>query len=149
MPPHGRFPVTIDAPLDTVWPWVATLEQHVKWSPKPYTIEWIAGEPNMVGSRFRSVGPIPGDQHRQNEGEITERVEHERFALRADDDDGPFMNTFELRPVDGGTEVIFELAFPKMRGIRALLAPIVFATVGSVDNRKRMQLLKQAVEGSS
>jgi uncharacterized protein YndB with AHSA1/START domain len=149
MPPHGSFPVTVNAPVEIVWPWVATLEKHVEWSPKPYTIEWISGEPNMVGSRYRSGGSIPGDKHHHNEGEVTDRIDHERFALRADDRDGPFMNTFTLRSTDDSTEVTFEMAFPRMRGIRYVLAPIVFRTVGSADIRRRMQLLKQRVEGSS
>ena len=34
-----------------------------------------------------------------NEGEITERVEPTRFALKANDDGGWFINEFDLKPV--------------------------------------------------
>ena len=57
----GEFETTIEAPADRVWPWVADLGRHARWSPKPYSVEWTGGEPNAVGSRFRSVGAIPGD----------------------------------------------------------------------------------------
>jgi uncharacterized protein YndB with AHSA1/START domain len=149
MTTQGEFKVTVNAPVETVWPWVATLEKHVAWSPKPYRVEWVSGEPNQVGSRYRSEGSIPTKKHNVNEGEITERVEQQRFALRADDEQGPFRNTYTLRPVDGGTEVAFEIVFPKMGFPKDALASVVFATAGSADIRKRMQLLKQKVEGSS
>jgi len=52
----GEFTVRIDAQPFAVWPWVADLSKHVDWSPKPYRIEWLEGEPNAVGSRFHSAG---------------------------------------------------------------------------------------------
>jgi hypothetical protein len=69
-----------------------------------------------------------------------------RLRLRAEDPQGAFDNTFELRPVDGGTEVRFTLVFPKMSGISALMVPVLFPLVGMADLRKRMALLKQRVE---
>jgi uncharacterized protein YndB with AHSA1/START domain len=145
---QGEFEVTVNAPVERVWPWVATLEKHADWSPKTYRVEWVSGEPNRVGSRYRSVGWIPGKKDNVNEGEITERVEGERFALRADDKQGAFRNTYTLRPVDG-TQVTFAIVFPKMAFPVNAIAGLAFATVGSADIRKRMQLLKQRVEGSS
>ena len=145
---QGEFPVTIAAPPSMVWPWIAELEKHAEWSTKTYRIEWISGEPNAVGSRYRSVGWIPGDKNHVNEGTITESVTNERFALEADDKEGTFHNTYVLRDVDGSTEVTFRLVFPEMKGILAVMAPIAFATLGKPDTRKRMQLLKQKVEAS-
>ena len=142
----GTFTTTIQAPPATVWGLVADLGTHPSWSPKPYTIEWISGEPNQVGSRYRSVGWIPGDKHHTNEGEITERVEPTRFALKADDG-GWFINEFDLKPVgEDATEVSFTLTFPKMKGFNAILAPIAFPLVGKSDIRKRLATLKEAAE---
>jgi uncharacterized protein YndB with AHSA1/START domain len=143
---EGTFPITIQAPPDVVWPWISQLEKHVEWSNKPYSVEWISGEPNAVGSRYRSVGWIPGDKDHVNEGTITESVPNERFALEADDKDGMFSNTYVLRDLGGSTEVTFHIVFPKMKGITALLAPPVFATIGKSDTRKRMQRLREKVE---
>ena len=77
----GTFTTRIQAPVPTVWALVSDLGTHASWSPKPYTVEWLSGEPNQVGSRFRSVGWVPGDKHHVNEGEITERLEPTRFAV--------------------------------------------------------------------
>ena len=133
----GTFTTRIEAPQSTVWELVADLGTHPSWSPHAYTVEWISGEPNQVGSKFRSVGWIPGDKHHENEGEITERVEPSRFALRSDDD-GWFVNEFDLKAAgDGATDVTFTLTFPKMKGMKAVAAPIVFPLSGKPDIRKR------------
>jgi uncharacterized protein YndB with AHSA1/START domain len=149
MTTQGLFPVTIQAPPSVVWPWIGQLEKHVEWSTKSYSVEWISGEPNAVGSRYRSVGWVPGDKQHVNEGVITEVVPNERFVLRADDVEGPFENTYTLRPVGDGTEVTYHLVFPQMKGVKGPAAALLFATIGKSDIRKRMQLLKAKVEGST
>ena len=146
---QGEFSVTIAAPPETVWPWISQLEKHVEWSAKPYSVEWLSGEPNAVGSRYRSVGWVPGDKDHVNEGVITEVVPNERFALRADDKEGAFENTYVLKPSGAGTEVTFSLVFPKMKGVMAALTPVVFATMGQPDTRKRMEKLKATVEATT
>ncbi|HET9725225.1 MAG TPA: SRPBCC family protein [Actinomycetota bacterium] len=146
---QGEFSVTIAAPPETVWPWISQLEKHVEWSSKPYSVEWLSGEPNAVGSRYRSVGWVPGDKDHVNEGVITEVVPNQRFALRADDKEGPFENTYVLKPSGGGTEVTFSLVFPKMKGVMAALVPVVFATMGKPDTRRRMEKLKATVEAAT
>jgi hypothetical protein len=79
--------------------------------------------------------------------EITERVERTRFAFRANDPQGVFLNEWDLRPVgEGATEVTLTLTFPKLHGVPAVMAPILFPLVGKPDLRKRMALLKQVVE---
>ena len=142
----GTFTTRIHAPVPSVWALVSDLGTHASWSPKPYTVEWLSGEPNQVGSRFRSVGWVPGDKHHVTEGEITERVEPTRFALKADDG-GWFIDEFDLIPVgDGSTEVRFTLTFPKLKGFAAFAAPVVFPLVGRSDIHKRLDLLKEKAE---
>ncbi len=82
---HGTFTVTIDAPPETVWPWIGDLDRHAAWSPKPYQVALVSGEANTVGSRYRSIGRIPGDRRHENVVEITDVVPHERLILRATD----------------------------------------------------------------
>ncbi len=147
---EGEFGVTILAPSERVWPWVSRLEKHVEWSTKPYSVEWTSGEPNAVGSRYRSMGSIPTDKHHENVGEITENEPNRRFALRADDPEGPFLNTYTLTPAgDGATTVTYRVVFPRMSPPKNLVAALIFNTAGKADIRKRMQLLKQRVESAS
>jgi uncharacterized protein YndB with AHSA1/START domain len=145
----GEFEITIDAPAARVWPWVADLGKHAEFSPTPYSVEWIGGEPNAVGSRFRSVGVIPGDKHHVNEGEILENDAPRRFVLRAHDKQGSYLNTFELTPEGEATKVRHRLDFEEMHGPSALMAPVVFPLVGKRQIRARMALLKSVVEASA
>lgn len=144
----GEFHVTIQAPPERVWPWIADLSKHAQWSPKAYSIEWVSGEPNAVGSRYRSVGWIPGDKNHTNEGEILESQPNERFRLRAEDRQGSYENSFVLTRQGDATEVTHRLEFLKMRGMAALMVPIVFPLSGKPDIRKRMALLKSTVEAA-
>lgn len=146
---EGVFKVSIAAPPEKVWPWVADLEKHHEWSPKPFRVEWISGGSNQVGSHFRSAGWIPGDKDHENEGEITERTEPTRFALRSSDKQGSYRNEFVLvAGPNGTTEVTFTLRFVDMKGMNAIMLPIAFPLIGKPDIRKRMQLLKEKVEGA-
>ena len=126
----GEVTVTIDAPPERVWPWVADLGKHGAWSPKPYSVEWIEGEPNAVGSRYRSVGEIPNDKHHVNEGEIVESHPTDRFVLHAHDKEGDYANTFTLKPAGSSTEVTIHLEFVKMHGMASMMVPIIFPLVG-------------------
>jgi hypothetical protein len=126
---------------------VADVGTHASWSPKHYEMRWSGGEPNQIGSTFHSVGSIPGNKHNENDVEITERVEPTRFAFRANDAQGVFLNEWDLEPVgNGATKVTLTLTFPKLHGAPAMMAPILFPLLGKPDLRRRMALLKNAVE---
>jgi uncharacterized protein YndB with AHSA1/START domain len=146
---QGTARATIQAPPEVVWPWIAHLDKHAEYSPKPYRVELVSGEPGAVGSRYTSVGAIPGDKNHENTVEVTESVPHSRFALRAEDSLGAFTSTYDLRPVDGGTEVTFTLVFPKMSGLPGVMAPVLFPIIGQRDINKRMAMLKTRVESAS
>jgi uncharacterized protein YndB with AHSA1/START domain len=149
MTTQGTVSVTIEAPPESVWPWVADISRHSEWSPRPYRVVLVSGEPNAVGSRYRSVGWVPpNDGNHGNDVEITQVVPMTRFALDATDDSGTFANTFDLQPAGAGTAVTFRVVFPKMKGISAIMVPVLFPLVGMSDIKKRMQLLKQTVEST-
>jgi uncharacterized protein YndB with AHSA1/START domain len=145
----GEVTVTIDAPPERVWPWVADLGRHSAWSPKAVLGRVDRGQPNVVGSRYRSIGEIPNDKHHVNEGEIVENHPNDRFVLHAHDKEGDYANTFTLKPVGSSTEVTIRLEFVKMRGVAAMMVPIIFPLVGKKDLRGRMAMLKQKVEAPS
>lgn len=138
--------IRIDAPPEAVWPWIGQIEKHAEWSPKPYTVKLVSGEPDVVGSRYRSVGWVPGEKEHGMDVVITEVIPSQRFALRSDDQQGSFTNAFDLQRIDQGTEVTYHLAFPPMKGLAAVLVPVLFPLVGKADIRKRMKLLKAKVE---
>ena len=146
---RGTASVTIQAPPEVVWPWVAELDRHADYSPKPYRVELVSGQPGTVGARYRSVGVIPGDKNHENTVEVTESEPTTRFALTATEDLGAFLSTYDLKPVAGGTEVTFTLQFPELSGMAGVLAPVLFPLVGQRDINKRMAMLKTKVEAAA
>jgi uncharacterized protein YndB with AHSA1/START domain len=142
----GTFTKTIDAPPAVVWPWIGELEKHAEWSPKNFSAELVSGEPGAVGSRYRSVGWVPGDKHHGNDVTIVEMVPEKRLELRSDDPQGSFKNAYTLRPVGAGTEVTYEIVFPEMKGMLKLMLPVLFPLVAKRDIHKRLDLLKQKAE---
>jgi uncharacterized protein YndB with AHSA1/START domain len=141
--------IHIDAPPEAVWPWIGQIERHKEWSPKKYSVKLVSGEPDEVGATYRSVGWVPGEKDHNMDVTLTEVVPGERFALRADDQQGSFTNTYDLRRTDRGTDVTYRLVFPPMKGMAAILVPVLFPLVGKPDIRKRMKLLKARVESSA
>jgi uncharacterized protein YndB with AHSA1/START domain len=137
----------INAPVDLIWPWVANLEKHSQWSPKPYKVELVSGEPNSVGSKYRSVGVVPpGDKEQVNDVEISEINQGHKIVFLAHDRNGTFRNTFTFTPVSGGTEVTFNHTFPRMKGIGMILLPLLLPIVGKKDAMKRLGMLKAKAE---
>jgi uncharacterized protein YndB with AHSA1/START domain len=146
----GMFSTTIDAPIERVWAVVGDFGTHGSWSPKPFEFSWTGGEPNQVGATYHSQGSVPENSHNENDGEITERVEPTHLAFRATDPQGVFLNAWDLRSIDQNrTEASYTIQFPKMHGMAAVLAPVVFPLVGKSDVRKRLAMLKEKVESSS
>lgn len=141
--------IEIRATPEAVWPWIGQLGKHAEWSPKPYSVEHVSGDLDAAGSRYRSVGWVPGEKEHVMDVVLTEVVPAQRLVLHADDQQGTFTNTFDLRPTATGTEVTFHIVFPPMKGMAAVLVPVLFPIVGKSDIRKRMQLLKAKVESSS
>jgi uncharacterized protein YndB with AHSA1/START domain len=146
----GTMSATIHAPIERVWAVVGDLNTHASWSPEHYEMAWTSGEPNEIGSRFHSIGSIPGTAHNENDVEITERVAPTKLAFRANDPQGVFLNEWNLRAIgDDETEVSYTVTFPKMHGIAAVLAPIVFPLAGKSDVRKRLEMLRRKVEATA
>lgn len=141
--------VHINAKPEVVWKWVADIERHADWSPKAYRVERLTGEPNAVGSTYRSVGWVPpNDANHANEVTITEVVPTTRFVLEARDENGTYRSEYDLTPVGGGTQVTFHIVFPEMKGIAAVMVPVLFPIVAKPDFRKRLALLKTRIEST-
>ena len=145
----GEFTVTIDAKPEVVWPWVADLSSTLDWSPKPYRIEWLEGEPNAVGSRFHSAGVIPATSTTRTRARSPRTSRPTRFAFRSSDPQGEYAHTYTL-----DAERRRDRRDPPGRvrqdaRDRGGAAPPVFALSGKPQGRKRMEVLKQKVEGSA
>lgn len=141
--------VVIDAKPGDVWAHVANLDRHSEWSPKSYRVEWLSGEPNAVGSTFRSTGWLPQDKSHVMEGRVTVNEPTTRFEVRSSDKAGEVTNTFVLTPQgEGRTLVERIMESPPPRGAFKVILPILFPTFIRPAIQKGMNMLKSVVEGA-
>jgi uncharacterized protein YndB with AHSA1/START domain len=80
------YAITIDAPPEKVWPLVGDLARQSEWSPKPYRVEWESGEPNAVGSTFRSIGWLPQEKEHVMRGVVNVNEPMRIFEVTTQDD---------------------------------------------------------------
>lgn len=141
--------VTINATPEKIWPYISDLNRHHEWSPKPFAIEWVSGEPNAVGSTFGSTGALPQDKNHVMEGTVLSSDAPKRFSLKSHDKGGEFVNTLELTPQGEQTKVTRTVEFPPPKGAFVVLLPILLPLVIRPGIQKGMDLLKTKVEGSA
>jgi uncharacterized protein YndB with AHSA1/START domain len=146
--PDPTWTVTIDAPPEKVWPWVADLAKHGEWSPKPYRMEWLSGDPNAVGSRFRSHGWLPQDKDHEMEGTITAHVPWSRYELVATDSSGDWMNRYELAHPGVGDRRDEDDCRTPSHGCRQGRLPDHLRGPRSSRRAEGMNQLKSTVEGT-
>lgn len=138
----------INAPIDSVWPWVADIKKHSQWSPKPYSVELVSGENGAIGSKYRSTGWVPpAEKNHHNDVELTEIVPNSKIVFTAHDENGYFKNTFKLESVSQGALVTFQHDFPIMKGMGRILLPLLLPLVGKRDALARLKMLKVKAEG--
>jgi uncharacterized protein YndB with AHSA1/START domain len=141
--------VVIDAKPGDVWAYVANLDRHAEWSPKPYGVEWLSGEPNAVGSTFRSTGWLPQDKEHAMEGRVTVNEPTTRFEVRSSDKGGEVTNTFVLTPQGEGRTLVERIVeWPPRRGAAKIILPILFPSFVRPAIQKGMNMLKSVVEGA-
>jgi len=140
------YTVTINAAPEMVWPFVGDLNRQGEWSPKPYRVEWESGEPNAVGSTFRSIGLLPQEKEHVMEGVVKVNEPGKIFEVTTHDDKEEWTNRYELTPAGAGTTVTKTVIWPAMTGAKALARSAVFALYVNGQMRKGLATLKQKAE---
>jgi len=142
------YTVSINAAPEKVWPLVANLDRQGEWSPKPYRVEWQSGEPNAVGSTFRSIGWLPQDKEHVMEGVVKVNEPMKTFEVTTHDDKEEWTNRYELALSGSGTTVTKTVIWPPMSGIKAASRSLIFAVFVNGAMRKGLSMLKQKAESA-
>jgi uncharacterized protein YndB with AHSA1/START domain len=143
------YTVSIQAPLEKVWPLVGDLGRQSEWSPKPYRVEWQSGEPNAVGSTFRSIGWLPQDKEHVMEGVVTANEPMKVFEVTTHDAKEEWTNRYELTPTGSGTTVTKTVIWPPLSGVKAFGRSAVFALYVNGAMRKGLAMLKERAEAGA
>jgi len=143
------YTVTIDATPDRIWPLVADLGRQGEWSPKPYTVEWLSGEANAVGSTFRSTGWLPTDKAHEMEGTVKVNEPMRSFEVVSHDAKEEWTNRYQLAPSGSQTIVTKEMIGPPLTGVKKAIRSAIFAVFVNGAVQKGLDNLKATVESGS
>lgn len=116
--------ITIDAPAEKVFSYLADLTRHEEWAAHPLRIQQTSEGPVGPGTTFTSVGRQFG---RDNEDKIivTEIVPSEKIVFESEGRAGRFRHHFLLQEEDGGTRLTKGVELVKLSLLLRLLTPIV------------------------
>lgn len=143
------FTVTINAAPDKVWPLVGNLDRQGEWSPKPYRVEWDSGEPNAVGSTFRSIGWLPQDKEHIMEGVVKVNEPMKIFEVTTHDNKDEWTNRYEVAGSGSQTVVKKTVIWPPMTGLKAAIRAAIFTVFVNRGMNKGLELLKQKAEATA
>ena len=141
--------VSINAMPEQVWPLVADLARHHEWSPKTYKVEWLSGEPNAIGSTFRSTGWLPQDKQHVMEGKVTVNDPMNTFEVVTHDAKEEWTNRFDVSSSGSQTTVTKTMAGPPLSGAKKAAFSVIFALLVKGAVQKGMNMLKAKAEASA
>ncbi len=120
--------ITISAPAEKVFSYLADFPRHSEWAQHRLKIEQTSQGPVGQGTTFKSVGHQFG---RDNEDTVTvtEFVPNQKIVYEALTKEGHFRHWVELKPMDGGVELTkgaqaLKMNFP-LNVMFAIIGPIV------------------------
>lgn len=141
--------VEVDRPPAEVFAYLADVGRHGEWSPRPLRIEGVApGTAVVTGTRFTSVGWLPGDKDHRNEVEATGVDAPTRLELTSNDRGEQFFNTFTVTPSGSGSRVERAMDMPRPGGFVGLVFPVLLAALIKPDIAKGLRAMKANVEGA-
>lgn len=136
---------TIEAEVapEVAFGYVADVARHAEWSPKPYRVDPAPSLPLKQGSRFRSIGQVPGDREHANDVEVT-TVDAPRVLVLTSTDKGErYVHRFDVEGIGGGSRITRTVDAPMPTGFVRLIFPLIFALFIKPEVDKGMRMLQE------
>lgn len=143
---RATWTVTIDRPVEEVYDYVANPNNHANWSPKPYKVVDVVGEPGEKGTTFTSIGWVPGESEHRNQVEVTAADRPGLLEFTSDDAGHKYVSRFSFSGNGGSTTVTRTADWPKPGGVAGLVFPLISAALIKPDVNKGLRKLKAALE---
>ena len=144
----NSWTVTINKPAAAAFDFVANPNTHTSWSPRPFQVVDIVGEPGEVGTSFTSIGWLPGDSEHRNWVEVTAAQRPNMVEFTSTDGDDHFVNRFEFAEVAGVTTVTRRADWARPKGAVSLAFPLIVLAIIGPDVSKGLRKLKTALEAA-
>jgi len=137
--------IVVQRSQQEVFDYLVQLNRHGEWSPKPWRVEGDPG-PLRLGTKFTSIGTVPGDKNYRNEVEVTECTPPSRIRWETDEKAGHFANTFVLTPEESTTRVERTFEWPEQKGFTRLIFPLIYMLIIRPNFHKGLNLFKVRME---
>ena len=134
--------IEVPVPAAVAFSYLADVNRHAEWSPKPYWIDPPPELPLAVGSTFTSHGQIPGDTDHTNEVEILELDPPHTLVLASTERGERYVHRFDVTGTAAGCVITRTVDSPKPTGVLRLLFPVLFALLINPEVSKGMEMLR-------
>ncbi len=138
--------ITINRPVEEVFAFTSNPENEPLWRPELVELEITSEGPIGVGTTLREVMQFLG-RRIENTGEITKYEPNKMMAVKSTSGPFPFEMTGTYRPVEGGTELTFEVE-AEVGGFFRFAEPLV-ARMGKRQMETQLANLKDLMEESA
>jgi hypothetical protein len=145
----AAYTVTVRAPQDKVFDYLADVSRHGEWGSAADRMKASAEKPGApsVGARYKAEGMLNGKLN-QSVVTITALEKPKRLAFDAEDSNSIFHHEFVLSPAEGGTRVDRNVTMSK----GPFYFPVVLAVFKSTVQKNyngAMTNLKTKMEGGA
>jgi uncharacterized protein YndB with AHSA1/START domain len=140
--------VTINAPAEKVFNYVADITKHGEWGNpgQKLQVEKTSAGPIGQGSTFKSTGQQFGTQN--DTVTISEYVANQRVAYDSQGKAGHFRHSFDIAPSGGGVQLTKSAEVMKAGFPFVIFQPIVQAFVLPAALKQDLERIKAKLEGS-
>jgi len=137
------FSIHIDVKPEQAFAYVADLTRHSEWSSAPLKVEAASPGPVMVGSQYRSVGHMLG-QDFHDDLRVTDYQPSSRFGFMVKEHGHELKHEFTFEPQESGTLVVRTIS-AVVSPLQRLLSFFLTAFIRS-ETTKSQKLLKAKLE---
>ena len=138
--------ITINAPADRVFSYLADFTRHPEWASQQLQIEQTSEGAVGQGATFKSVGHQFGENH--DAITVTEFAPNTSIVFECEGNAGKIRHSFSLQEQDGSTTLSKAMEPLQTAGMFKLLAPIVTAFITPGAMSKDLRNIKEQIEGS-
>ncbi len=138
--------ITINRPVEEVFAFTSNPENEPLWRPELLELEKTSEGPIGVGTTFREVMQFLG-RRIENTGEITKYEPNKMMAVKTTSGPVPMEITGTYQPVEGGTELTFEVE-GEVGGFFRFAEPLV-ARMGKRQMETQLANIKDLLEAET
>lgn len=147
--PVHTWSVVVNKKPEEVFGYLSDISKHAEWSPKPYSAEKTTEGPVGVGTRYTTVGWLPGKSHTENKVEVTDYQPSTRFGFTSTEGVLTLQHEFDLAADGSGTRVTRTITgMTPPGGFNKVIWPVLFPAYVRPAIQKGMNMFKERAEAA-